>query len=270
MLLTQDKPFFPQDWTQKFDLLKKMGFDGFEIDGKALVENFENIKKAIFKTSFPVHTVCGGYRGWIGDFDETKRQTCLNDIENILTKGSVLGVQGIVVPAAWGMFSKRLPPMIPPRSDEEDQRILLDSLIFLDGVAKKTHTTIYLEPLNRYEDHMLNHIEDAYRLIKKGHLQYVKICYDFFHMNIEEAKMDEPILQYRDLIGHIHLASSHRYQPGTGHLDYHPGLSALKTIGYQAFYAIECRVIGDDPIAAYRESCQYTKTLLQSEGLPHV
>jgi sugar phosphate isomerase/epimerase len=270
MLLTQDKPFFPQSWVEKFKTAKSMGFDGFEIDGKALLERFDEIKQALSDSQFKVYTICGGYRGWIGDFDESKRKTCLSDIEHMLYLGSTIGVRGIVVPAAWGMFSKRLPPMTPPRSDEDDRQILLDSLSFLDRVAEQTKTTIFLEPLNRYEDHMLNCTQDAYRLIKDGGFRHVKICYDFFHMNIEESQMDEPILKYHELIGHIHLASSHRYQPDTGHLDYHPGLSALKKIGYDQLFAIECRVLGDDLLDAYTKACQYTQELLKSEGLYHV
>jgi sugar phosphate isomerase/epimerase len=267
MLLSQDKPFLPQDWIGKFSTLKSLGFEGFEIDGRILLDQFDRIAHASQITQFPIVTICGGYLGWIGDFDETKRLNCMNDIEAMLLKGQKIGIKGIIVPAAWGMFSKRLPPMIPPRSDEEDVQVLLKSLRYLNQIAHQTETTIYLEPLNRYEDHMLNTIKDAAKLIIKGSLDHVKICYDFFHMNIEEPEMDKPIHQFSELIGHIHLASSHRYQPGTGHLDYAPGLKALHSIGYQGDYAIECRVMGSDLLQAYQESAQYVKKLLSENGL---
>lgn len=270
MLLSQDKPFLPQDWVEKFSYLKSLGFEGYEIDGKALLEQYEAVAHASRTVQFPIKTICGGYRGWIGDFDETKRMSCLSDIEVMLVQGQNLGVNGIVIPAAWGMFSKRLPPMIPPRSDAEDYQVLLKSLKHLNKVAKRTHSTIYLEPLNRYEDHMLNTIKDAAKLIIDGSFQHVKICYDFFHMNIEEPQMDEPIHQYSKLIGHIHLASSHRYQPGTGHLDYTPGLKALHAIGYQGDFAIECRVTGDNLLQAYGDSVQYVKKLFVEKGLTNV
>lgn len=37
-----------------------MGFDGFEIDGKLLVNNLEEVKAAIKETGLPVTTACGG------------------------------------------------------------------------------------------------------------------------------------------------------------------------------------------------------------------
>jgi len=63
-----------------------MGFGGFEIDGKQLLENFEQVKEAVYQTNFPVVTACGGYRGSIGDFDDTKRKQAINDICAILDK----------------------------------------------------------------------------------------------------------------------------------------------------------------------------------------
>jgi sugar phosphate isomerase/epimerase len=259
ILLTQDKPFFPSNFDEKFELIKKIGFDGYEIDGGILLKHFSEIELASKKNQLPIMTICGGYHGWIGDFNDELRKNGLNEIKTMLEIGKKLGIKGIVLPAAWGMFSKRLPPMIPPRSDQEDINVLTDSLKFLDEVAEKTSTTIYLEPLNRYEDHMLNHISDAAKIIEGAKFKHVKICYDFFHMNIEESKMDTPIEDYSKLIGHIHLASSHRYQPGTGHLDYQPGLKALKKIGYNDAFAFECRVSGDDLVEEYRKSVLFIR-----------
>src|SRR5215207_8191619 len=161
LFLTQDKDFFPVPLKDKFAYLKDFGFDGFEIDGKLLLNQFEVVKEAAQKTNFPVITACGGYEGWIGDFDEAKRQKGLEDISVILQRSGQLNAKGIVIPAAWGMFSLRLPPMTPPRKPEQDEIILLDSLKRLNEVAAKCNVTVFLEPLNRYEDHMINTLEKA-------------------------------------------------------------------------------------------------------------
>src|SRR5215212_10702033 len=95
--LTQDKDFFPADLIEKFFYVKSLGFDGFEIDGKFLLDDFEKVQKAIEQTSFPVLTSCGGYRGWIGDFDEKKRQTAIEDISVILQRSGQLNSKGIVI-----------------------------------------------------------------------------------------------------------------------------------------------------------------------------
>lgn len=259
MLSTQDKPFFPQGLEDKLLYIREAGFDAFEIDGAVLVNRFEEVKAAMDRTGIPVSGVCGGYRGWIGDFDEAKRKQCVEDISRILECCSQTGAKGIVVPAAWGMFSLRLPPMVPPRDSKGDRAALLSSLGSLDTVAGATGTLIYLEPLNRYEDHMLNTLEAARSIIEEGGFRNVKLTADFFHMNIEEADIRQSLLENRELVGHIHLADSHRYQPGSGHMDFIGGFKALSEIGYEGYMAFECRVLGEDPGQEYGKSVQYIK-----------
>ena len=98
---TQNQAFFPENILEKFRYIKEMGFDGFEIDGKLLVNNLEEVKAAIKETGLPVTTTCGGYDGWIGDFIEERRLNGLKQIERILEALAEVGGKGIVVPAAW-------------------------------------------------------------------------------------------------------------------------------------------------------------------------
>ena len=46
----------------------------------------------------------------------------------------------------------------------------------MEKVAEETGTYIYLEPLNRYRDHMLNTLEDAVGIIDKGILHVTGTC----------------------------------------------------------------------------------------------
>lgn len=49
---TQNQAFFPENIEEKFAYVKEMGFEGFEIDGKLLVENLDEVKKAIEKRGY--------------------------------------------------------------------------------------------------------------------------------------------------------------------------------------------------------------------------
>lgn len=258
-LATQDKPFFPNIIEDKLCFIRESGFEAFEIDGALLLNRFEEVKNAVKNTGVPVSSVCGGYGGWIGDFDDSRRKQGIKDIESILERSSEIGAAGIVVPAAWGMFSLRLPPMVPPRSAEADRIALLDSLFKLDNTAGATGTYIFLEPLNRYEDHMINTLETAKSLIDEGGFKHVKLTADFFHMNIEEKSIPKSIVDFKELIGHVHIADNHRYQPGDGHTDFIEGFKALAKIGYKGYMAFECRVLGDDPAEEYKKSVWYIK-----------
>jgi sugar phosphate isomerase/epimerase len=259
---TQNQSFFPENIKEKFQYILETGFDAFEIDGKFLVDNLGEVKEAILTTGLSVPTACGGYSGWIGDFDEERRKNGLKEIKQILEALQEIGGKGIVVPAAWGMFTYRLPPMDSPRSKEDDWKAVSDSLTVLDQAAKETGTTIFLEPLNRYQDHMINTLADARRYIEENQLENVKIIADFYHMNIEEDGISEALHQHRDLVGHVHLADNHRFQPGSGSIDFGKHFNQLKEDGYEGYLMIECRVRGNDPESEYKKALSHLKKSL--------
>ncbi|EKK5242497.1 sugar phosphate isomerase/epimerase [Cronobacter sakazakii] len=258
-IATQNQAFFPENILEKFRYIKAMGFDGYEIDGKLLVDNLAEVKAAIQETGLPVTSACGGYDGWIGDFIEERRLNGLSQITRILEALAEVGGKGIVVPAAWGMFTFRLPPMKSPRSLAGDRKAVSDSLRYLDEVAARTGTTVFLEPLNRYQDHMINTLADARRYIVEGGLKHVKIIGDFYHMNIEEDNLCKAFHDNRDLLGHVHIADNHRYQPGSGAIDFHSAFDQLRVDGYDGYIVYECRIRADDPAQAYRQSLDFLR-----------
>lgn len=259
---TQNQAFFPENILEKFKFIKAMGFDGFEIDGRLLVTHLDDVKAAIKETGLPVITACGGYDGWIGDFIEERRLNGVQQITAILEALAQVGGNGIIVPAAWGMFTCRLPPMTPPRTPAGDRLAISASLQALDAVAKRTGTTVYLEPLNRYQDHMINTLAQARAYIEEGALEHVQIIGDFYHMNIEEDSLSAAFHQQRDLLGHVHIADNHRYQPGSGSLDFAPAFRQLEQDGYDGYIVYECRVRADNPAQAYQDSLTCLRNLL--------
>lgn len=262
LLGTQDRDFFPTDLVEKFKFAKSIGFNAFEIDGKVLMEQKDEVMKAIEESGICVATACGGYRGWIGDFIEERRLNGVEDLKVILKNIAEIGGTGVVVPAAWGMFTFRLPPMVSPRSHEGDVKAIIDSLKELDPVARELGVYLYLEPLNRYQDHMLNLTKDAVDIIDLGQFTNVKITADFYHMAIEEDDISETLVKYKDYIGHIHIAENHRYQPGTGTIDFKRHMQTLKDIGYDGPVVNEGRIRGEDPLEAYKASISYMKQFI--------
>lgn len=259
---TQDKDFFPLDLVEKFKFVKSMGFECFEIDGKVLVDNVETVKKAVEESGLAVSSACGGYRGWIGDFIEERRRNGVEDLKEIIRALKEVGGKGVVVPAAWGMFTFRLPPMTSPRSHEGDVQAILASLKELDAVAEENGIYLYLEPLNRYQDHMLNTLKDAMDIIEQGQFKMVKITADFYHMAIEEDDISESLLQFKNAIGHIHIAENHRYQPGTGSIEWKRHMQTLKDMGYEGDVVNEGRIRGENPLAVYQKSVDFMKQFM--------
>lgn len=258
---TQNQAFFPEDLVEKFNLLLEMGFETFEVDGRFLLDNTQAVKTAAEKTGMKVWTACGGPRGFIGDFIEERRLHAVDDIKLMLEALHAVGGRGMVIPAALGMFTYRLPPMVSPRSKEGDRKAILDSLSAIEPEAIKLDMQIYLEPLNRYQDHMLNTLKDAREIIDAGGFKNVKIIGDIYHMNIDEDDISEAFEQQRDFLAHVHIADNHRYQPGTGHIDFKRHFDTLKKIGYEGAVVYEGRVRGENPLEEYRKSIKLMKEI---------
>jgi sugar phosphate isomerase/epimerase len=187
---------------------------------------------------------------FIGDFDAEIRREATDHMKDLLSGIAELGGTGAVTPAAYGLASKRLPPFTVPRTEEEDRRVLLEALEELGEHAEREGTLVLLEPLNRYEDHMLNRVDQAVELCEAVGRPSVKVMGDLFHMNIEEGHL-----------AHVHLADSSRLQPGTAHADFADAFGALRDIGFEGFMAMECGIRGN-PEGALPESVRHLRSLM--------
>jgi sugar phosphate isomerase/epimerase len=119
--------------------------------------------------------------------------------------------------------------------------------------AKSEGVEIWIEPLNRYEDHMVNRLEQGAALCELVDLSSVGVVADIFHMGIEETNTPAALVTIRRWLRHLHGADSTRAEPGSGQTDFTAIKSALVGIGYSGFVALECRLIGD-PLEALRRA----------------
>jgi len=240
--------YLPGDtMAEKWDAAQAWGFDGIELRGRgdgAFAARLPELKAAA-AAGVPMPTVCVEMDHFIGDFDAARRADALAQMTDQLRVIAEVGGRGAMTPASWGMFSRRLPPFTPPRSEDEDREVLLDALTQLGEVAGRAGTRILLEPLNRYEDHMVNTVAQAAELAAATGLASVQVGADTYHMNIEEADPLAALRAHAGRIGHVQLSDSNRLEPGAGHLDWAAVLGCLDEIGYEGVLAFECRLSGD-------------------------
>ena len=131
--------------------------------------------------------MCPELGGWLGDFDDARRARAIDELRRQLDGIVALGGHGVITPAAWGMFTQRLPPFVePPRTPEQDREVLLEGLAELGAHAEAAGGVLLFEPLNRYEDHMVNTVAQAAGLIAEAGSPGVRVLADTYHMNIEE------------------------------------------------------------------------------------
>ena len=63
---------------------------------------------------------------FIGDFDPDRRASAVEGMKALLEVIVEAGGYGAITPAAYGLFSRALPPFTPPRRPE-DRQVLLSS-----------------------------------------------------------------------------------------------------------------------------------------------
>lgn len=248
---------------QKWDFARDAGFDGIELRAKGDLHFERRLPelRAARRDGVVMPTVCVDMLHFFGAFDADRRRDAIVQLKSQLSVIAELGGLGAQTPASYGMFSRRLPPFEPPRGAEEERAVLLDGLTELGEHARREGVSLFLEPLNRYEDHMVNRLDQAAELIRTVGLDSVRIGIDSYHMNIEEADPAGAIIAAAPYIGHAQVSDSNRFQPGAGHLDWPAWLAALHSIGYEGYLAVECRLTGD-PVDAVRS----IPTLLRRSG----
>ena len=109
-----------------------------------------------------------------------------------------------------------------------------------------------LEPLNRFEAHLLNTCEQAIAYAARVGEGGIGILYDTFHANIEER---DPIAALHALhasgnLAHVHISENDRGTPGRGHARIRETIHALRALGYDRWLTIEAFGRGVPELAA--------------------
>ncbi|MFL6130347.1 MAG: sugar phosphate isomerase/epimerase family protein [Mycobacteriales bacterium] len=268
MRLSCQEQLLPGDTLlEKFDSARRAGFDGIELRARGdghFAGRLPELRAAA-RAGVVMRTVCPETDHFIGDFDADLRRDAVAQLRSQLSVIAGLGGEGVLTPASWGMFSLRLPPFTPPRTPAEDHAVLLEALVELSEHAAREGVWLALEPINRYEDYLLNRLEQAVDLaeeVERGSgYGSVRVVADLFHMNIEEDDLAKAITAAGARIAHVHVDDSNRLQPGTGHIDFPAVFAALHEIGYHGWLALECRLRGE-PATALAETTRLLRSVL--------
>jgi sugar phosphate isomerase/epimerase len=237
------------------------GFDGLELRdaGPDRLAALERLRGR-------VPTVCPEMDGWLGDFDAATRRRAVERLRRQLDGVAALGGRGVITPAAWGMFTRRLPPFDePPRTPREDRDVLVEGLAELGAHAEQSGVAVLFEPLNRYEDHMVNTLAQGAEVIAATGSPAVRLLADTYHMNIEEDDLCAALESVAPVLGAVHLSDSNRHQPGTGHVPFGAVLATLRGIGFDGVLSVECRLRGE-PAEAVRSCGAHLRGLLDADA----
>ncbi len=104
------------------------------------------------------------------------------------------------------------------------------------GAAK---VALALEPLNRFEVHLLNGVAEAAAFVRSVHHPALRLTYDTFHAHIEEKDPAAAIRACADVLVHVQASECDRSTPGAGQVSWAANFSALKACDYRGRIAIE-------------------------------
>jgi D-psicose/D-tagatose/L-ribulose 3-epimerase len=126
---------------------------------------------------------------------------------------------------------------VPPTQKEYDNIAI--ALTAAAKHAKSRGILLGIEPVNRYENHLINTGWQAKQMIEKVGAENMFIHLDTYHMNIEEKGAGNGILDAREHIKYIHLSESDRGTPGSGTCDWDEVYATLAAIGFKGGLAME-------------------------------
>jgi sugar phosphate isomerase/epimerase len=235
---------------EKLDCAEELQIEGLEVGGRSrLYDHIETYEKALSGRAIKIVSICGQETfDWL-DPDPHKRNASLAETRRQLEACGHFQAVGQIVPPIFG------PPRIPDLSPLKDaialeKDLLVELVKELAAYADSKGTLLLLEPLNRYEQHLLRRQADGVEIIERaGEPQGVALLSDFFHMHIEETDTPAAFRQAGKHVAHVHMADNTRMQPGTGDIDWQAGLQALKDIGFSGYLAYECGIDGERKVA---------------------
>ena len=137
---------------------------------------------------------------------------------------------------------------VPPTMEEYDN--IARALGEAAKYAKEKGIAFGIEPVNRYENHLINTGWQARWMIEKVGADNIFIHLDTYHMNIEEKGAGNGILDAREHLRYIHLSESDRGTPGEGTCDWDEVYATLAAIGFKGGLAMES-FINMPPEVAY-------------------
>ncbi len=187
-------------------------------------------------------------------------------LKNVLDKAHAMGAEALTGVTYGGIGERTGKPPTQPELDN-----VARAVESIGKYAKSLGLQFGIEPVNRYETHLLNTGWQARDLIERIGADNVFIHLDTYHMNIEEKGAANGIIDAAKYLKYIHLSESDRGTPGSGTCDWDEIFAGLAAVGFDGGMAMESFIelppeIGSAlsvwrPVAA-------SNTEVMDEGLP--
>ncbi len=129
--------------------------------------------------------------------------------------------------------------VLEPDERRAERGRALDGLVEVATYAGERGISLALEPLNRFENDMLNTAAQGLDMCAELDLENVGLLLDTFHMNIEEKHLGAAVIEAGERVFHFHASENDRGAPGSGHVNWQEVRDALRAIDYDRGLSIE-------------------------------
>ena len=227
-----------EEFRGNMETLRRLGFDGVELNIKD-PETVEpgRLKAYLGEFGLVLSMLASGltaktYQLSLATADGARRKEAIRRTSRFLEFAHEFG---------GGMIAGLLKGA-PQENDPGARERLAASVLDLAPVADRLKTPLLIEAVNRYESPVGHSLADTWDIARRAGSPFVQILPDTFHMNIEEANMEQALREHRACFTSLHLSDNTRRFPGFGALDFAKIIAILDNLDYQGKLAIEGNV----------------------------
>ena len=246
--------------------IKRLGFESIEISGEP--EQYPTRTARPLLKQYGIRcwgavTLTLGQRN-LAAKDEAQRAASVDYVNSVVTMIKELeGTEITIVPATVGKIT-------PDGTPEEEWKWVVEALKEVYIHAMKSGIKMAIEPINRYETYFVNRGDQAMALAKDVGPE-CGVCFDVFHMVIEEVDMFAAISKAGKKLYDVHVADNNRLAPGMGSVDWAKLVTTLREVGYDGALTMEAVASVDrTPVTAWKNQVETNPVDISPEQLKFI
>jgi hydroxypyruvate isomerase len=125
---------------------------------------------------------------------------------------------------------------------ERCHAIFLENLAWAADLAKTERLTVIIEPVSRHyvEGFLYTRLDEGIAIIKAIGRDNVKLCYDTYHVQVEEGSLTERLEAAYPYIGHMQIGNAPgRNEPGVGEIHFPYIFEQIERLGWDGWIGCE-------------------------------
>lgn len=239
--------YFPHedivDWPAVLRRAAKDGADHVELSSMRLVRQSKEVQRELVRVAKDLgltYSFCTSLLpdGDVSSDDPAERQRGIDFIRANIEL--VAEMEGNVVGGMLHGSTKKAGVMVDNATKAKRIENSARAVQEMAKTAEACGVRMGLEMCNRYENTMLNTVDEGLEFLKLVDSPNVGLHLDTYHMCIEEDDIAAAIVKAGSKIVNVHACENNRKLPGMGHISWREVFLALKAAGYNGALATEC------------------------------